>query len=99
MQSSQLKLGCPQPELSSRVRNEDMELAKYLDWADETREAAAIRMAAYQPKIVVYYNRKVRPRAFKEGTLVLRNFFENTAERGQKTPSQLGGSLCGVKSQ
>ena len=59
-----------------------MELAKYLDWADETREAAAIWMAAYQQKAAAYYNRKVRPRAFKEGILVLRNFFKNTAERG-----------------
>ncbi|RVW92985.1 hypothetical protein CK203_032734 [Vitis vinifera] len=48
-----------------------MELAKYLDWADETREAAAIWMAAYQQKAAAYYNRKVRPRAFKEGILPL----------------------------
>ncbi|KAL6348223.1 hypothetical protein AAG906_003089 [Vitis piasezkii] len=51
-------------------RNEDDKLARHLDWADETREAASIRMAAYQQKVVAYYNRKVRPRVFKEGSLV-----------------------------
>ena len=28
-------------------RNEDDELARHLDWADEARETASIRMAAY----------------------------------------------------
>lgn len=63
-------------------RNEDMELARHLDWADETREAASFRMAAYQQKATAYYNRKVRPCTFKEGTLVLRKVFENTVEKG-----------------
>ena len=62
-------------------RNEDDELARHLDWADETREATFIRMATYQQKVVAYYNRKVRPRVFKEGSLVLRKVFENTAEK------------------
>ena len=63
-------------------RNEDDELAKYLDWADEAKEAASIQMTAYQQKVAAYYNRKVRPRIFKEGSLVLRKVFENTAEKG-----------------
>ena len=53
-----------------------------MDWADEARETASIRMAAYQQKVAAYYNRKVRPRVFKEGSLVLRKIFENTAEKG-----------------
>lgn len=61
-----------------------MELVRHLDWADETREVAVIRMAAYQQKVATYYNRKVRPRVFKEGTLVLRKVFENTAEKGAR---------------
>ena len=40
-------------------RNEDMELMRHLDWADETREVAVVRMAAYQQKVAAYYNRKV----------------------------------------
>ena len=63
-------------------RNEDEELAKHLDWADKAREAASIRMAAYQQKVAAYYNRRVRPRIFKEGSLVLRKIFEDTAKKG-----------------
>ncbi|RVX04322.1 hypothetical protein CK203_018519 [Vitis vinifera] len=62
-------------------RNEDEELAKHLDWADKAREAASIRMAAYQQKVAAYYNRRVRPRIFKEGSLVLRKIFEDTAKK------------------
>ena len=57
-------------------RNEDDELARHLDWVDEARKAA------YQQKVAAYYNRKVRPRIFKERSLVLRKIFENTAEKG-----------------
>ena len=32
-------------------RNEDDELARHLDWADEAREEASIQMAAYQQKV------------------------------------------------
>ncbi|RVW45604.1 hypothetical protein CK203_091541 [Vitis vinifera] len=63
-------------------RNEDDKLARHLDWADEAREAASIRMAAYQQNVAAYYNRKVRPWIFKEGSLVLRKIFENMAEKG-----------------
>nr|CAN72485.1 hypothetical protein VITISV_002718 [Vitis vinifera] len=49
---------------------------------DKVRESAAIRMADYQQRASAHYNRKVRPRNFKNGTLVLRKVFENTAEVG-----------------
>ncbi|RVW57340.1 hypothetical protein CK203_079279 [Vitis vinifera] len=58
------------------------ELGRNLDWANEVRESAAIRMAGYQQRASAHYNRKVRPRSFKNGTLVLRKVFENTAETG-----------------
>nr|CAN64574.1 hypothetical protein VITISV_003431 [Vitis vinifera] len=58
------------------------ELGRNLDWADEVRESTAIRMADYQQRASAHYNRKVRPRSFKNGTLVLRKVFENTAEMG-----------------
>ena len=53
-----------------------------MDWADEVRESASIRMADYQQKASPHYNRKVRPRSFKNGTLVLKKVFENTAKIG-----------------
>ena len=65
-------------------RNEDDELARHLDWADEAREAASIQMAAYQQKVAAYYNRRVRPQIFKEGSLLLRKIFESTADKGAK---------------
>ncbi|RVW57536.1 hypothetical protein CK203_093094 [Vitis vinifera] len=49
---------------------------------DEVRESAAIRTADYQQRASAHYNRKVKPRNFKNGTLVLRKVFENTAEVG-----------------
>ncbi|RVW24127.1 Gypsy retrotransposon integrase-like protein 1 [Vitis vinifera] len=58
------------------------ELGRNLDWTDEVRESAAIRMADYQQRASAHYNRKVKPRSFKNGTLVLRKVFENTAEVG-----------------
>ena len=59
-----------------------MEIGRNLDWADEVRETASIRMADYQQRAAAHYNRKARPRSFKTGTLVLRKVFENTTEIG-----------------
>nr|CAN62989.1 hypothetical protein VITISV_023577 [Vitis vinifera] len=67
---------------AAKQSDANMELGRNLDWTDEVRESAAIRMADYQQRASAHYNRKVRPRAFKNGTLVLRNFFENTTEVG-----------------
>nr|CAN82529.1 hypothetical protein VITISV_028061 [Vitis vinifera] len=58
------------------------EIGRNLDWTDEVRESAAIRMADYQQRASAHYNRKVRPRSFKNGTLVLRKVLENTTEVG-----------------
>ena len=67
---------------AAKQSDANMELGKNLDWTDEVRESAAIRMADYQQRASVHYNRKVRPRSFKNGTLVFRKVFENTAETG-----------------
>ncbi|XP_034697291.1 uncharacterized protein LOC117923162 [Vitis riparia] len=58
------------------------ELGRNLDWADEVRETASIRMTNYQQRASTHYNRKVRPISLKNGTLVLRKVFENTADIG-----------------
>ena len=58
------------------------ELGRNLDWADEVRETASIRMTDYQQRASAHYNRKARPRSFKTGTLVLRKVLENTAKIG-----------------
>ena len=36
----------------------NMELGRNLDWADEVRESASIRMADYQQRAVAHYYRK-----------------------------------------
>lgn len=38
-------------------------------------------MASYHQRDVAYYNRKVRPHAFKVGTLVPRKVFDNIANK------------------
>lgn len=77
------EIGMPTARIAVQgQRDEDTELARHLDWADETREIATVRMATYQQKAAAYYNKKVRPRVFRENTLVLRKVFGNTAEKG-----------------
>ena len=67
---------------AGRQDDANMELERNLDWVDEVRETASIWMADYQQRASAHYNRKVRPRSFKNGTLVLRKVFENTVEVG-----------------
>ena len=62
--------------------NASAKLGRNLDWADEVRESATIRMTNYQQRASAHYHRKVRPRSLKNGTLVLRKVFENTTETG-----------------
>ena len=39
-------------------RDESQKLRRHLDWANEVRESASIRMASYQQRVASYYNRK-----------------------------------------
>ena len=55
-------------------------IIRELDASDELREAAAIRLASYQHRLANAYNKRVRPRVFQPGDLVLRKVFENTAD-------------------
>ena len=48
--------------------------------SDEQREAAAICITSYQRHLANSYNRRVKPRVFQLGDLVLRKVFENTAD-------------------
>ena len=78
-----IEIGLPTIRTDARGQSdESTELGRNLDWVDEVRENASIRMADYQERAATHYNRKARPRVFKIGTLVLWKVFENTAERG-----------------
>ncbi|RVX00893.1 Transposon Ty3-I Gag-Pol polyprotein [Vitis vinifera] len=67
---------------AAKQSDANTELGRNLDWANEVRESAAIRMADNQQRASAHYNRKVKLRSFKNGILVLRKVFENTAEIG-----------------
>ncbi|KAL6340252.1 hypothetical protein AAG906_040688 [Vitis piasezkii] len=42
-------------------RDNNKELIKQLDWADEKQEATTIQIAFYHQKAIVEYNKRVRP--------------------------------------
>ena len=63
-------------------QNED-QLRASLDFIEETRERASIRMAAYQHRVAKYYNSRVKSKIFEQGDLVLRK-----AEASQ--PTEIG---------
>ena len=77
------KIGMPTPKIVVQgQRDENQELERHLDWANEEKGNAAIQMASYQQRAITHYNKKARPQTFKAGTLVLRRVFENTTEKG-----------------
>ena len=55
-------------------------IIKELDTADELCETAAVRIASYHRRLANLYNRRVKPRVFHPGNLVLRKVFENTTD-------------------
>ena len=55
-------------------------LIKDLDMADELGEAAAVPITSYHRRLANLYNRRVKPRMFQPGNLVLRKVFENTVD-------------------
>lgn len=56
------------------------ELRLNLDLLEEKREQAQLRLATYQQRIARYYNRRVKPRSFRVGDLVLREVTLATKE-------------------
>ena len=52
-------------------------MKEHLDWLEECREAATIRLAEYQQKLAQRYNRNVKGREFSAGELVLRKVVGN----------------------
>ena len=78
-----LEVGLPtlRSELCDQGLN-DLNVARELDLAEERREAAAIRLAAYQQQLARGYNQKVKERRFTVGGLVL-NSRRQKSKRGQ----------------
>ena len=53
-------------------------IIKDIDMTDELCETTALRVASYHRRMANLYNRRVKPRVFQPGDLVLRKVFENT---------------------
>ncbi|XP_073120293.1 uncharacterized protein [Henckelia pumila] len=54
-------------------REDNQELrAMYLDLLEENRSRAAIRLAAYRKRMTQSYNKRVHPKVYHEGDLVMR---------------------------
>ena len=75
-----LKFGMPmlRTDIPEELNTESM--MKNLDMVDELREVAIVRIASYHRRLENVYNRRVKPRMFQPGDLVLRKVFENTAD-------------------
>ena len=56
----EIELTSPRVMAFSEWRNSDC-LRENLDLLDELREKTVVQLAAYQRKIAIYYNTKVRP--------------------------------------
>ncbi|RDX61875.1 hypothetical protein CR513_59851, partial [Mucuna pruriens] len=85
-----VEIGEPSPRtaLFDPTANED-ELRANLDLLQETREIAYIKEYAVKAKVARRYNRKMMPRDFQEGDLVLRKI-TMMAEKNKLTPKWEG---------
>ena len=70
------------------VENEtnDAFLARNLDLLEERRERTAIRLETYQQQLARAYNKKVNPREFQVGDLVLRKVAGNKKDPREGIP-------------
>ena len=70
-------------------------LLQDLKVVDELRDAAKLRMAAYQQRIAHSYNKNIRIRRFQVGDMVLRKAFQNTTNpsHGKLAPKWEGPYL------
>ena len=74
------EIGLPTIKTDTPESGNAESIIKELDISDEQREAAAIRITFYQHCLANSYNRRVKPRVFQPGDLVLRKVFENTTD-------------------
>ena len=63
-------------------------MMEHLDWLEECREAATIRLAEYQQRLAQRYNRDVKGREFTAGDLVLRKVVGNMRDVGARKLAQ-----------
>ena len=74
------EIGLPTIRTATPESENAESVVRELDTSNELREAAAIRVASYQRRLANSYNKRVKPRVFHLGDLVLRKVFKNTAD-------------------
>ena len=74
------EIGLPIVRTTTSDPANEESMIRELDSNDELREATAIRVASYQRRLAFSYNKRVKPRVFQPGDLVLRKVLENTAD-------------------
>ena len=80
----QTEIGMPTLRTDIPEQSNTKFVIRDLDMADDLHEAAAVRITSYHRRLANLYNRCVKPRMFQPGDLVLRKFFENTANPSAK---------------
>ena len=73
------EIGLPTVRIATPESENAESVVRELDTSDELQKAAAIRIASYQRRLANSYNKRVKPRVFQPGNLVMRKVFENTA--------------------
>ena len=84
------------PTIRTVVRgqgDESTKLGKTLDWADEVRENASIRMADYQQRAVAHYNRKARPQPSRSERLSSGKFLKTPSKEESGSSKKIGKTL------
>ncbi|GKU94990.1 hypothetical protein SLEP1_g8408 [Rubroshorea leprosula] len=77
----------------SGINEEDLiqKMIDYLNLLDEKRLAALCHGQCYQRRMVAAYNKKVKPRVFHQGDIILRKIMPNERDpRGKFTPNYEG---------
>ena len=75
-----MEIGMPTLRTDMPKQSNTEFIIKELNTTDELRETAAIRIASYHHRLANISNRRVKPRVFQPGNLVLRKIFENTTD-------------------
>nr|GEY46302.1 reverse transcriptase domain-containing protein [Tanacetum cinerariifolium] len=72
-ESSRLEITVEKKQIKEfEARQNDKRYKEDLDILEERKEIASIREAHYKKKLERYYNKRVRPSTFKQGTYLLR---------------------------
>ena len=75
-----IEIGMPTLRTDLPEQSNAETVIKDLNTIDELREAATVRLASYHSRLANLYNRRMKPRMFQPGDLVLRKVFENIVD-------------------